>query len=348
MVKKLRILVIADSKLPVPPEGYGGAERIIALLCQGLASRGHQVSLMGATGSRNYGRLITYPWAGQKTYAWRAFARAAFSLRAVVEIVRGHDVVLSNARTDYLTPLLRCGLPMVYNFQNPIGADQVAMLKRHARGPLRLVSISDAQRGDFIGPEWRTIYNAVDVDRLSFSPTGANGYLAFLGRLTANKGVDTAIRVAQRTGLPLRIAGNVTDEADGRVFFEREIAPHLGPDISYVGEIGDREKADFLGDARALLVPIRWDEPFGIVVPEALACGTPVIAAPRGSMPELIRDGVNGFLAGDEDAAVVAVGRVGELDRIACRADAEARFSAEGMTEHYTQTLHDLLSQVKR
>lgn len=342
MTKTMRILVIADSKLPVPPEGYGGAERIVALLCEGFAARGHRVTLMAAPGSRNYGRLVTYPWAGRQARIQRAWARGVFTSRALVEAARGQDVIVSIARTDWMTPLLRLGLPTVYNFQNPIGADQVSMLRRHARGPLRLISISDAQRAGFSGDDWRTIHNAVDVTRLPFSAQGRDGYLAFLGRLTANKGVDTAIRAARRAGLPLRIAGNVSDEEGGRAFFEREVAPHLGDGVEWIGEIGDLEKPAFLGGARALLVPIRWDEPFGIVVPEALACGTPVIAAPRGSMPELIRDGVNGFFAADEDATVAAIGRLDAIDRAVCRADAEGRFAAEGMVERYLDVVGDV------
>ena len=339
MSRPLRILVVADAKLPVPPPGYGGAERIMALLCEGLAARGHRVTLMAGAGSKDYGRLVTYRWAGKAAYPRRVHAKLDFFARAIVEAARGHDVVLANARIDYLWPLLRLGLPLVYRFGNPIEAEQPDKLRQWARGPLRLISVSDAQREGFAGDDWVTIHNGVDLDRLTYSPDSGDGYLAFLGRLTHNKGVDMAIRVARRAELPLKIAGNISDEPGGRGFFEREVRPHLGDGIEWVGVVDDARKSDFLGRARGLLVPIRWPEPFGLVVAEALACGTPVLATPHGSMPELIRDGVNGFLVADEEEMLLATSRLSKIVRCECRDDARNRFGAQVMTERYEAAL---------
>ena len=343
--RPLRILIIADAKIPVPPATYGGTERIAALVCEGLAERGHAVTLMAAKGSRNYGRLIPCPWAGRKPYPYRAWCKIRFQALSLWAAHRA-DVVINFGRTDYLWALLKTRKPLLCRFGNPIGAGEIRSLLARRRGRIRLVSISDNQRRDFPSDHrWQTIYNAVPLDRFSFSDQADREYLAFLGRLTANKGVDTAIRVAQRTGLPLKIAGNVSDEAGGREFFERQVRPHLGGRIEWIGQIGDVEKSAFLGQARALLVPIRWDEPFGIVVAEALACGTPVIAFRRGAMPELIQDGVNGFLVSTEEEMADAVTNLHSVSRRACRDDAEARFSVDMMTDRYLQVINSVLTR---
>jgi glycosyltransferase involved in cell wall biosynthesis len=347
-VKGVRVLVIADAKIPVPPEGYGGTERMAALLCAGLAARGHRVTLMAARGSRDYGRLVPHPFAGRKPYPYRAWCKLRFQAQSLWH-ARGADVVINFGRVDYLESLLRTGKPLVCRFGNPIEPSMIDFLRARRRGGLALVSVSDHQRAHLAGVgSWRTIHNAVDTDRLAFAPRPAPGYLAFLGRLTANKGVDVAIDVASRLGRPLRIAGNVSDEAGGRAFFEARVRPHLGDGIEWVGPVDDQAKAPFLQNAAALLVPIQWDEPFGLVVAEALACGTPVIAMRRGSMPELIRHGVTGFLCRSADEMIDAAARLGEIDRHACRAECARRFSADRMVEDYVATAQNLLAAPKR
>jgi glycosyltransferase involved in cell wall biosynthesis len=340
--RPLRILVVADSKIAVPPAGYGGAERIIAHLCEGFARRGHKVTLMAARGSKNYGRLVTYPWAGRRPAVWRAYCKLNFFARSMIEIVRGHDVVVAHCRADYVRPFLESGAPVVYHFHNPIAGQDVDWLLETARGPLTLVSVSDHQRRAFAEGHWATIYNAVDVGALAFSAKPAGDYLAFLGRLTANKGVDTAIEVARRTGLPLKIAGNISDEEGGRAFFEQRVRPHLAGNIEWIGEIGDAAKSVFLGGAKALLAPIRWDEPFGLCAPEALACGTPVIACVRGAMPELIRNRSNGILVDNADEMTKAVFEIDTISRQACRQDAEDRFSTSVMVEKYLAVIRGM------
>lgn len=341
----LRILVIADSKITVPPAGYGGAERIIAHLCEGLAHKGHRVTLMAAAGSNNYGRLITYPWAGGRSLIWRCYSKLNFLARSFRELLVGHDAILAACRTDYPLPFLRCGVPLLYRFGNPIELCDVDRLTKNARGPLALVAVSNHQCRSFSDPYWNTIYNGTDVSRVPFSNTSTGDYLAFIGRLTANKGVDTAIRIARKTKTPLKIAGNISDEPGGREFFEREVRIHLKDGIEWIGEIGDEKKFAFLRNSKALLAPIRWDEPCANVVMESLACGTPVIATAKGSMPELVRDGVNGFLASNEDQMVRAVARIGEISRSDCRRDAEFRFSTAKMVEKYLAILHTLHAQ---
>jgi glycosyltransferase involved in cell wall biosynthesis len=347
-VKEVRVLVIADARIPVPPKRYGGTERIVALLCDGLAARGHQVTLMAAKGSRNYGRLITYSWAGRKPYPYRAWCKLRFQALSLAA-ARNADVVINFGRVNYLWGVLQTTKPLICQFQNPIQHSAIDFLLSRRTEALLLVSASDQQRAHVAGTGfWRTIYNAVDTDRLAFAPRPDPGYLAFLGRLTANKGAHVAIEVARRLGRPLRIAGNVSDEARGRHFFETRVRPQLGDGIEWIGVVDDEAKVPFLQNAAALLVPIQWHEPFGLVVAEALACGTPVLAMHRGSMPELIRHGVTGFLCRSTDEMVDAVGRLGEIDRRACREDCERRFSADRMVEDYVAAARDLLAAAER
>lgn len=346
--RRLRILVIADSKITVPPHGYGGAERIFAHLCEGFARRGHAVTLMAAEGSTNYGRLITYPWAGQSAVAWRGYCKLNFTIRSLRELLSGHDIALAGCRTDYLFPFLMAGTPLIYRFGNPIDCIDVERLQNTAKGPLSLVAVSDHQRSGFSSRRWSTIYNSADTRRIDFSEQAADGYLAFIGRLTENKGIDTAIRVAKKTALPLKIAGNISDEPGGREFFEQEVRPHIGGNIEWIGEISDKQKFAFLAAARAVLAPIRWDEPCANVVMESLSCGTPVVTTHRGCMPELIRDGVTGFLANDDDEIARSVMRIAEISRLACRKEAEIRFSTDRMVEDYLDTARELIAEKTR
>src|SRR5262249_6459121 len=200
-------------------------------------------------------------------------------------------------------------------------------------------SISDAQRTPVAFANWiATVYHGIELDQFTFNPQ-PGGYLAFLGRISPEKGLDTAIRVARRAGLPLKIAArkplqfsrDLNVRKDWRHFNE-VIEPLLEEDgVEFVGEVGGREKDAFLGDAAALLFPIAWPEPFGLVMAEALACGTPVLALRHGSVPEVLRDGVSGFICDTEDELLTAVGRLGEIDRSMCRREVEQRFSPEAM-----------------
>ena len=206
-----------------------------------------------------------------------------------------------------------------------------------------LVSISKNQRAHIINGNWRLIYNGVDID--FYKPKSTQGmYLAFLGRLTSNKGVDIAIRISQKTGVPLKIAGIIPDESGALEFYENEIKPHLCENIEYLGEISEIRKRDLLAEAAALLFPIRWAEPFGQVLTESLSSGIPVIAAPLGAVPEIIFHGKNGYLCRSEDEFVAAVGRIDEINRDFCRTDCISRFSASTMADNYLMAMNDLIS----
>lgn len=310
---------------------------MVASLCMALREMGHQVTLVAAPGSQNYGRLIVHHAPNNASLLSRARRKLIFQPVSVLAAL-GADVVHNFGRVDYLWTLLKTGWPLVHTFVNPIvGPDLDFLLERRERR-LALVSVSEHQRQAVADRfHWDTVYNAVDVERMYYTAAAEQPpYLAFLGRMTHNKGLHVAIDVAERAGLPLRIVGNISNEPGGREYFEDRIRPRLGRSAEWVGDVlPDKEKAAFLGGASALLFPIQWDEPFAVVLGEALACGTPVIALRRASTPEAIQDCVTGFLCDSADEMVGAVNRVSELRRDHCRKFAEAVLSSRTMAERY-------------
>jgi glycosyltransferase involved in cell wall biosynthesis len=250
---------------------------------------------------------------------------------------RATDFDVIHCHVDYLafpfeglTPT-----PTVHTIHGRLDSPHLAALYRQFR-TVPLVSISNAQRAplDSIGVQWAgTVYHGLPLDRYAFSPED-RGYLAFLGRLSPEKQPDLAIEIARRVGLPLKIAAKI--DATDREYFDQVLASHIDdPLVEFLGEIGDGDKSAFLGGARALLFPIDWPEPFGLVMTEAMACGTPIVARPCGSVPEVVVHGETGFLADSLVDLVEAVKRIDEIDRAACRRHVEQHFSMSRMAEGY-------------
>jgi glycosyltransferase involved in cell wall biosynthesis len=232
-------------------------------------------------------------------------------------------------------------VPCVTTLHGRLDIPDLVPLYREFRD-LPLISISDSQRKPLPWVNWvGTVHHGLPADLLAFSESGGN-YLAFLGRVSPEKGLDHAIEIATRAEMPLKIAAKI-DRAD-RDYYEEVIKPLLDhPLVEFVGEIGSAEKAEFLGNAAALLFPIEWSEPFGLVMIEAMACGTPVIAYPFGSVPEVILDGVNGFLVSNVEQALEAVKRLGDFDRSGCRQYFELNFTDEQMTRNYLSIYQKLV-----
>lgn len=328
----MRILLAADPMIPVPPAGYGGIERIVDSLVGELRARGHQVGLMAKAGSACAADAF-YPWPGEDIRSPLDTARNALALRRAARAFRA-DLVHSFARLAYLLGLLPSRLPKIMSYQRHVSVPQIHRSLRLARrGSLRFTGCSEfiCRQGRAGGGGWTAIHNFVDLSRIDPAPrVPADAPLLFLSRLDAVKAPDLAIAIARRAGRRLLVAGNAPASGPDALFFREKIAPHLDRDgVEYVGEVGDVKKNALLGRSAALLVPIRWDEPFGIVFAEALAAGTPVISCARGALPEIVRPGVTGFFIPEEDVAAGAgaVARLPDLDRGACRADAESRFS---------------------
>lgn len=342
----MRIALTADPELPVPPPLYGGIERIIDMLARGLEARGHEVTLFAHPDSATAGRLV--PWPGRSSVSKSQTLRNAAVLAQAV--LRGEfDLVHSFSRIAYLTPVLPLPIPKLMTYQRGITRRSVQLGLALSRGTLRFTAVSHSlMRGVSDLGDWHLVFNGVPLSTYRFSPDpGPGAPLVFLGRVEKIKGPHLAIEIARRTGLPLVIAGNVPDEH--RNFFETEIAPNIdGNCVSYPGAVNDEEKNALLGRARALLMPILWEEPFGIVMAEAMACGTPVVGFPRGAVPEVVEHGVTGFVADDLEGLVAAVGRLGEIKRAACRARVERLFADTRVVEDYLAVYSSLLTTPRR
>jgi glycosyltransferase involved in cell wall biosynthesis len=337
----MRIALTADPEIPVPPVQYGGIERIIDMLAKGLVERGHQVTLFAHPQSATAGKLIAWP--GSASQSMIDTARNAQTLRHHVRN-GGFDVVHSFSRIAYLTPLLLWPIPKLMTYQRQINRRSVQLGQTLSRGTLWYSAISRAMMKEVadIGT-WRLVFNGVPLSTYNFrADLPANAPLVFLGRIEEIKGPHLAIEVARRTGIPLIIAGNIQPEHQS--WYDQHVAPHLdGGHISYIGPVNDAEKNALLGQARALLMPILWDEPFGIVMTEAMACGTPVIGFRRGAVPEVVADGVTGFVTDDVDGMVDAAKRITKIERSACRRHVEQYFSDTAVVDAYLAVYAEMM-----
>ena len=333
----MNILLTADPELPVPPTLYGGIERIIDLLIEGLRQRGHRVGLVAHRGSTCAVDAF-YPWSGLSSQSPGDTLRNTATLWQAVQRFQP-DVLHSFSRLQYLLPLLPTALPKVMSYQRQPTGRTVGLAAKLAGTSLTFTGCSEhiCRQGRPAGGQWHPIHNCVQLEKFTFQPQVAeDAPLVFLSRLDPIKGAHNAIAAAQQARRRLLIAGNRIDTPAGNAYWESQIAPHLGKDgIEYIGPVDDRQKNELLGQAAAMVVPIEWDEPFGIVFAEALACGTPVISTPRGSLPEIVRPGVDGFLVKSVEAAVEAIAQLSTLQRWDCRQRVIHHFSAEAIVGQY-------------
>ncbi len=313
-----------------PPRSYGPWEQVASTIAEGLVARGHDVTLFATADSATSGRLHAEAPAGyEEDPSVDAKVYEALHIAAVFERAREFDVI-SN-QFDFL-PLVFSRLtptPVVTTIHG-FSSDRILPVYRAYDDVVEYVAISEADRHPDLTYA-ATIHHGIDTASFHLG-AGDGGYLLFLGRIHPDKGTAAAIDVARRAGMPLVIAGVVQDAE----YHRREVEPHVdGTNVRFVGSVGPAERDRLLGGARALLHLIEFDEPFGLSVVEAMAAGTPLIAYPRGSMPEIVRHGVSGFLVPDVAGAVAAVAQLGTLDRAVCRTDAVTRFSSERMVDDY-------------
>jgi glycosyltransferase involved in cell wall biosynthesis len=340
--RRLRIALTADPELPVPPLHYGGIERIVEMLARGLVLRGHQVTLFAHADSATVGHLV--PWPGRSSCSPSDTARNAATLARHV-YAKHFDLVHSFSRIAYLTPLLPLPISKLMTYQRQISPRSVRLGQIMSRGTLWFSAISRWMMRDVeeIGT-WRLVFNGVPLAVFDFRPdVRQDAPLVFLGRVEEVKGPHLAIEIARRAKLPLVIAGNVSREH--RAWFQANIAPHVdGKRVAFRGPVNDSEKNELLGCARALLMPILWDEPFGIVMAEAMACGTPVLGLSRGAVPEVVEHGVTGFVADNVGALVQAAGRLQEINRAACRDRVERFYSDSSVVDAYLAVYSEMLA----
>lgn len=347
---RLRVAQIAPLYERIPPELYGGTERVVSYITEELVRRGHEVTLF-ASGDSRTGASLAAGCPRSLRLAGKPELGAFLQLPMLSDVYEGaanrFDIIHSHI--DYWTfPFARLmpDVPTVSTMHGRLDIEDLQpVYRRYQSAPV--VSISDAQRGPLPFMNWiATAYHGLPRELLSFSP-GPGKYLAFLGRISPEKRPDIAIEVARKAGIPLKLAAKV-DVVD-RDYFETVIKPRLSPpDVEYIGEISESEKSEFLGNALALLFTIDWPEPFGLAMIEAMACGTPVVARPCGSVPEIINPGLTGFIAAEIDDLVAAVRRVPELSRASCRKEFEARFTAETMVDRYEQVYRQLIAETAR
>ena len=331
----MRIAQISPLYESVPPGGYGGTERVVSWLTEALVAAGHDLTLFATGDSRTSAELVPCAPRALRTDpdAHDPLASHLLMLERAYRCADQFDVI--HAHVDYLAfPFARrVSCPTLTTLHGRLDLPMRQPMFREYREQ-RVVSISDDQRRPLPYARWEaTIHHGLPPELFEFHAE-PDDYLAFLGRISPEKRVDRAIEIALRAGRRLKIAAKI-DAAD-RAYYEREVRDLLAhPLVEYVGELGDADKNAFLGQASAVLFPIDWPEPFGLIMIESLACGTPVIAWPQGSVPEVIDDGVSGFLCSDIESAVRAVGELEKLDRRRCREAFEARFTAERMASDY-------------
>lgn len=329
----------------VPPKAYGGTERVISYLTEELVRQGHEVTLFASGDSITEARLISaIPESTREDMAKQAWlAHHIIQMDLVAQLAHTFDVI--HFHTDYLHfPIAKTlGTPHITTLHGRLDLPQLEPLYRHF-ADVPLISISDSQRRPLPWVNWLTTVNhGLPPDLYSFEPESAD-YFVFIGRVSPEKRVDRAIDIARQCGMPLYIGAKIdkTDEA----YFNESIKPLLrDPLIRFVGEIGQREKRELLEHAVALLFPIDWPEPFGLVMIEAFSCGTPVIAYPHGSVPEVMEDGVTGFIVTNQEEAVRAARRISSINRKACREAFERRFTAAHMAENYLRVYRRLQAE---
>lgn len=360
-MRSLKIAQVAPLWYPVPPMGYGGTENIVSKLTEGLVQRGHRVTLFASGNSRTKGKLISVtkkdlfslgiPWL-YDTYNILNLVEA-FSREKEFDIIHTHIEIYDTIFRG------RATVPTISTLHNPIWQhnkkrdfkfyEYLARTLIYNRFPsLPYVAISNSYRRQcpakikFI----KTIYHGVDIKKLKFRPTPEDHFV-WLGRITPIKGLHVAIRLAKRLKLKLKIAGKIVSP-EGKKYFDKEVKPYLSSKIKYLGELKtDREKSEFLGEGKALLYPLLWEEPFGIVMIEAQACGTPVIAFKRGSAPEIIKDGKTGFVVKNMKEMEGAIKEIDKISRIECRKRIQERFSVEKMVMEYERVYYQLINHAR-
>jgi glycosyltransferase involved in cell wall biosynthesis len=342
--KPRRILLTADPGIPVPPRLYGGIERIVADLARGLMKSKWEVGLVASKGSKVEGVKV-FPWAVDRPCEPGCHAANAVTLFRAWRKFQP-DVVHSFSRLIYLWPILWAGGKAVMSYQRMTGGWNLKLAQLFGGKRLEFTALSEhiAAQGRPQGGKWHVVPNFVDTEKYKFvREVPPDAPLVFLSRVESDKGPDLAIRIARKAGKKLILAGNRPELAHEVRYWKEKVEPEIGHGVEYVGPVDDRQKNEVFGKAAALLVPVQWDEPFGIVFAEALACGAPVISCPRGALPEIVEEGVDGFLIRNEAEGVEAVRKISQIRRESCRKKAEGKFSVRAVVPQYEKIYEELL-----
>jgi glycosyltransferase involved in cell wall biosynthesis len=343
----MRIAQVAPLTEAVPPKLYGGTERVVAYLTDALVELGHDVTLFASGDSNTKAELAAiWPQALRLDPSIKdLFVPIFMELETVGR--RAHEFDVIHAHLDYFGyPLLRrLGVPSITTLHGRLDLPELPALYG-LYGDMPVVSISDSQRAPLPQANYiATVLHGLPQDLLA-EGSGNGGYLAFLGRISPEKAPDAAIRIAAAAGVPIKVAAKI-DRVD-EAYYQSTVEPLLSlGEVEFIGEIAEHQKSEFLGNAAALLFPIAWREPFGLVMIEAMACGTPVIAFNCGSVPEVVEHGVTGFIVENEQQAIDAVAQIGSLDRGRIRSEFDRRFTAHHMAQNYLK-LYSRLTRAQR
>ncbi|RZK49208.1 MAG: glycosyltransferase family 4 protein [Pedobacter sp.] len=341
----LKIALIADPEIPVPPLLYGGIERIIDMLISEYIKEGYQVTLFAHQDSKTPAKLIAYK--GKTSHDKLDIIQNTYLINKEL-FSNKYDVIHCFGRLLYLLPQFLNKTPKIMSYQREPTLKQVRAATRLARKNTLVFTGCSAYISNQIKPfaPAYPIFNGVDMNIYKLNTQIAeDAPFMFLGRIEPIKGTHIAIEIAQKTGNALIIAGNIPTEYQS--YFDLEIKPHLNDSIQYIGPVNDLQKNQLLGSCKAFLMPILWNEPFGIVMAEALACGTPVIGFKRGSVPEVVISGLNGYSCDTTEEMIDLIKNIGALDRKKIRQDAESRFSSEAIANQYLALYTDLINKNK-
>jgi glycosyltransferase involved in cell wall biosynthesis len=342
----VKIALIAPCWITVPPQGYGGIELVVALLADGLVERDHEVTLFASGGSQTKAKLISYYETppGTVKLATEPMAELPHVLHAY-SYAREFDVI--HDHTSPLGPSLGAQIerpPVVHTLHGPHYYPESREIYEVVGRRLHLVAISNFQRDSFPGLNYAgTVYNGIAVENYTFR-SSKQDYLLFLGRMSEQKGAHIAVETARRLGRRLIMATKIAEPVE-KQYFDQKVRPLLTDEVEILGELSLGEKVELYANAFCTLMPIQWPEPFGLVMTESMACGTPVVAFRNGSVPEIIEDGVTGFIADDFDGFVSAVERAAEIESATCRASVEAKFSTPVMVDGYEAVYRSVSGQ---
>ncbi len=332
-----------DPGISVPPKQYGGHERLVYLFAEEYIKQGHEVTLLAGPDSYCSGKTITY---GINNLNRSKLKRTKEIFYVWGYLIRNNnfDLVHNFGRLIYLLPILNKPVKKIMTYGRPVAKKGIRLVNSLPNRNLIFTACSNycVSTGNVAG-SWKTVYNAIDFSQYQLNEKVADDApFMFLGRLDRIKGVHIAIKVAKATGNKLIIGGNISHTVDNIAYFKNEIEPLIDNlQIKYVGALNDTEKNSYLGQAKALLFPIEWDEPFGMVMIEAMACGTPVIAFNRGSVPEVVTHGITGLIVTNEAEMVNASAQIPQLDRTQCRRLAEKRFDVKIIAKQYLNLFND-------